>query len=44
MSLEKNKVLHTAIFFINVSLNYKIPFVFYNLKNYDAHLIMQKKL
>ena len=27
---------------INVSLNYIIPIVFHNLKNYDAHLIMQE--
>ena len=27
---------------INVSLNYKIPIVFDNLKNYDSHLIMQE--
>ena len=27
---------------INVKLNYKIPVVFYNLKSYDSHLIMQK--
>ena len=27
---------------INVSLNYKIPIVFYNLKKYDTHLIMQE--
>ena len=27
---------------INVKLNHKIPVVFYNLKNYDSHLITQK--
>ena len=27
---------------INVKLNYKIPVAFYNLKNYDSHLIMQE--
>ena len=27
---------------INVKLNYKIPVVFRNLKNYDSHLIMQE--
>ena len=27
---------------INVKLNDKIPVVFYNLKSYDSHLIMQK--
>ena len=27
---------------INVSLNYKIPIVFHNIKNYDAHLITQE--
>ena len=27
---------------INVSLNYIIPIVFHNLKNYDVHLIMQE--
>ena len=26
---------------INLKLNRKIPTVFYNLKNYDSHLIMQ---
>ena len=26
---------------INVKLNHKIPVVFYNLENYDSHLIMQ---
>ena len=26
---------------INVKLNHKIPIVFYNLKNYDSHLIME---
>ena len=28
---------------INVKLNHKIPVVFHNLKNYDSHLIMQKR-
>ena len=27
---------------INVKLNHKIPLVFYNLTNYDSHLIMQE--
>ena len=27
---------------INVKLNYKILVVFYNLKNYDSHLIMKE--
>ena len=27
---------------INISLNYKTPIVLHNLKNYDAHLIMQE--
>ena len=27
---------------INVSLNYKVPVVFPNLKNYNVHIIMQK--
>ena len=27
---------------INVKLNHKVPIVFYNLKNYDSHLIMQE--
>ena len=27
---------------INVKLNHKIPAVFYNLKIYDSHLIMQQ--
>ena len=27
---------------INLKLNHKIPIVFYNLKNYDSHLIMQE--
>ena len=27
---------------INVSLNYKFSTVFHNLKNYDAHFIMQE--
>ena len=27
---------------ISVKLNHKIPVVFYNLKNYDSHLIMQE--
>ena len=27
---------------MNVKLNHKIPVVFHNLKNYDAHLIMQE--
>ena len=27
---------------INVNLNYKIPIMFHNLKNYGTHLIMQK--
>ena len=27
---------------INISLNYIIPVVFHNLKNYDTHLIMQE--
>ena len=27
---------------INVSLNYKIPIVLHNLKNYDAHLVTQE--
>ena len=27
---------------INISLHYKTPIVFHNLKNYDAHLIMQE--
>ena len=27
---------------MNVSLNYKTPIVFHNLKNYDAHLILQE--
>ena len=36
-------MLHTEIVYnIKISLNYKIPIVFHNLKNYDAHLIMQE--
>ena len=27
---------------INLKLNYQIPVVFHNLKNYDSHLIMQE--
>ena len=27
---------------VNVKLNYKIPVVFHNLKNYDSHFIMQE--
>ena len=27
---------------ININLNYKIPIVFQNLKNYDVHLILQE--
>ena len=27
---------------MNVKLNHTIPVVFYNLKNYDSHLIMQE--
>ena len=27
---------------INISLNYKIPIMFHNLKDYDTHLIMQE--
>ena len=27
---------------INVKVNHKIPLVFYNLKNYDSHIITQK--
>ena len=27
---------------VNLKLNYKIPVVFHNLKNYDSHLIMQE--
>ena len=27
---------------INLKLNYKIPILFYNLKNYDSHLIIQE--
>ena len=27
---------------INLRLNHKIPVIFYNLKNYDSHLIMQE--
>ena len=27
---------------INLKLNHKIPIAFYNLKNYDSHLIMQE--
>ena len=27
---------------INLKLNHKIPVLFFNLKNYDSHLIMQE--
>ena len=27
---------------INIILNHKVPNAFYNIKNYDAHLIMQE--
>ena len=27
---------------ININLNYKIPIVFQNLKNYDFHLVLQE--
>ena len=27
---------------INLKLNHKIPIVFYNLVNYDSHLIMKE--
>ena len=29
-------------FSINLKLTHKIPVVFYNLKNYDSHLLMQE--
>ena len=29
-------------YYIYLKLNYKIPMVFYNLKNYDSDLIMQE--
>ena len=37
----KHKGLAQRDFNINNCLNYKIPIVFLNLKNYDAHLTMQ---
>ena len=29
---------------INLKLNYKNPIIFYNLRNYDSHLIMQDSI
>ena len=39
---KKNRGSAHGDFNVNVKLNYKISVVFYNLKNYDPHIIMQE--